>query len=427
MKTKSILEIVKNAYSQAGIFINRRQIPAFEDGLKIAHRRIIYGVMKSAPDPERKVKVATITGEVMGRYHPHGDKSIDASMYRLIKSGILAGKGNFGKKRLFNANGKAAASRYTEVASSEIYGKLFSTLMSQCQMVDAEMPGYKEPKLLKTPIPIALITGAKGIGIGANTNIPGFTAKSLMEARDANDYNLLRSIHGDYIDYKLSNLKQLWDKGHGKIHFNFKVERGSHEGLEGVFIIGNAELFRPNFGKSKTKGTINNLRVEGLVVIRDLVDRVFIGKQFKVRKITVDQIYKKCLEAAKYSDVYMLSVNKGGTIGRVPMKYWLDKTYESYINSYADYIEETIKGINRDMTIYKYLAPVGKLLIAEKSNEFIMKELDIKEWIIQAIAKKSIGSLRKSSDARYNSLNSELSKYKSMTASNEVAKIVNKL
>lgn len=288
MMERRISEVVGDAYKIAIPNVNKRVVPAFEDGLKPSQRRTIFSMMRIAS--KKKVKVASIAGDCLAHYHPHGDQSIVDVVVDLVNKGIIKGQGNFGQKYLYKDDDDAAAPRYIEAGLSESFVELTNTLLKYCKMEESEVDGSSIPKNLLFPIPIAAITGSRGIGIAANTNIPAFTAESLLKAMKEDDYHHLVSSYDAEIVREKSALKKIWNEGHGKITYRMKVWKGDYAGAKGVFMSGNPYLF----GKVDLSG-FRKARKEGLIAVYDVdPTTLFIAKQPNIRKIDVDWIYKKC-------------------------------------------------------------------------------------------------------------------------------------
>lgn len=425
MKECKISHIVESAYKVAIPAVNKRTIPNFKDGLKPSQLRSIYSVLKIAS--KHKTKVNAIAGDCLRHYHPHGDASIVEVVVDLVNKGILEGQGNFGKKYLWNNDAPHAASRYIEVGISSAFASLVSTMLKYCKLEESEAEaGTMLPESLLLPIPIAAITGTIGIGQAANTNIPAFTAKSLLAAMKADDYHLLESSFGAEIVPEKSTLKKIWELGHGKITYRMKVYRGEFGGLNGVFMQGNPILF--NKTRDKIRSKFGKLLKEDLVVVYDVKDRVFIGKQYNVRKIDVDTIYKKCMEIRDFTPpVYMITTVRNGIVGRAPLKYWIQTVYDRYIRYYSKFIADQIKDKKDEIFLLSHLREIGERFSHNQSDEKIMKEMKIPEWCIKSAEKKSLGALRKDHTSEVNKLRSEVSELEKVDIISSVDKLIKKL
>jgi len=162
-----------------------RALPDVRDGLKPVHRRILYAMHESGYHWNRKyVKSSRIVGDVMGKYHPHGDSAIYDAMVRMaqpwsLRAMLIDGQGNFGS---IDGDG-AAAMRYTEARLAPIAEELLADI--EKQTVDF-VPNYddstREPAVLPARLPNLLINGASGIAVGMATNIPPHNLGEVVDA-----------------------------------------------------------------------------------------------------------------------------------------------------------------------------------------------------------------------------------------------------
>ncbi|MDR1026922.1 MAG: DNA gyrase subunit A, partial [Rickettsiales bacterium] len=185
--------------------ITDRALPDVRDGCKPVHRRILYVMGDMAQSTKPTVKSARIVGDVMGKYHPHGDSSIYEAMVRMAQDFsmgecLVFGQGNFGSR---DGDG-AAASRYTEARLT----KLANMLMDDLDKDTIEwMPNYdgslKEPRVLPAKFPNLLVNGGSGIAVGMATNIPPYNLREVMTGilellgnPEMTDDDLFGIIHG---------------------------------------------------------------------------------------------------------------------------------------------------------------------------------------------------------------------------------------
>jgi len=402
---ESIGDFVKRSYVSAFPVLNKRAIPEYSDGLKLGQRRIIEALLELGGDKE-DIIVDQITGYVIGKLIESGKTSQEEALGLLKRKGVLIGDGNFGAKYLYNQDITQSAGRYISCRLHPSYSTFINSVIKDCPTEISDY-GYKCIKKYIVPIPIAAITGSKGIGLAANTNIPSFTAKSLLKALKTDDYHYLKSGYGMEIIPEKSTLRKIWEQGHGKITYKFEVEKGEYKGLKGAYIKGNAELCKPKLW------IFNKKRREGLVFIEDLGDRVFVGKQYGVRKVDQDWIYQKLLSISEYTDVYMITLIKDGSVIRTSLRGWLSETYAEYIKSLESNILSRIHLLERDIIIYANIKSVGKLLLKNVPDEEIRKELGIHQWVIDEVSKKSISSLRKDYQNRIKNLKQDIKDLKS--------------
>lgn len=177
-------EMKSSFLSYAMSVIVARALPDVRDGLKPVHRRILFGMDELGVYPDKQFKKsARIVGDVMGKYHPHGDSAIYDSMVRMAQDfsyryPLVNGHGNFGS---IDGDG-AAAMRYTEAKMAKITAELLKDLKKDTvDFIDNYDGSEKEPKVLPTRIPNLLLNGATGIAVGMATNIPPHNLNEVMD------------------------------------------------------------------------------------------------------------------------------------------------------------------------------------------------------------------------------------------------------
>ncbi len=229
-----------------------RALPDVRDGLKPVHRRILYSMWTTGLRPSAKFrKSATVVGDVLGRFHPHGDVSVYDSLVRMaqefsMRYQLVHGQGNFG-----SVDGdSAAAYRYTESKLMPIAEELLSDI--EKETVDF-MPNYdgvhQEPKVLPATIPNLLLNGTVGIAVGMATNIPPHNFSELSDALmmlidnpDATVEDLMTHVKGpDFptggIIYNSSDIKQAYATGKGPIVMRAKTEIDEDKNGQGRIIV----------------------------------------------------------------------------------------------------------------------------------------------------------------------------------------------
>src|SRR3989338_6022883 len=183
---RDIEQEIKDSYlSYAMSVIVGRALPDARDGLKPVHRRILYAMQELALDPGKPYKkCARIVGEVLGKYHPHGDVAVYDTLVRMVQDfslryPLVDGQGNFG-----SVDGDAAAAmRYTEARLAHIAMELLKDLDKDTVEWAPNFDGsLKEPKLLAAAIPNLLVNGSSGIAVGMATNIPPHNLNEIVDA-----------------------------------------------------------------------------------------------------------------------------------------------------------------------------------------------------------------------------------------------------
>ncbi len=183
--TEIVEEMEQSFIDYAMSVIVDRALPAVEDGLKPVHRRILYAMHALGLDASKQtVKSARIVGEVIGKYHPHGDTAVYDSMVRMaqdfsLRYPLVHGQGNFG-----NVDGDAqAAMRYTEAKLSKISEELLADIEKKTVKMNPNFDNsFEEPETLPAKLPNLLLNGATGIAVGMATNIPPHNLTEVCDA-----------------------------------------------------------------------------------------------------------------------------------------------------------------------------------------------------------------------------------------------------
>jgi DNA gyrase subunit A len=232
-------EMKKSFLSYAMSVIVSRALPEVRDGLKPVQRRIIYGMKElGVYNNESYKKAARVVGDVMGKFHPHGDSSIYEAMVRMAQNfnyryPLVDGHGNFG-----SIDGDAAAAmRYTEVRMSKITMELIKDIdQNTIDFVDNYDGSEKEPKVLPTRFPNLLVNGSTGIAVGMATNIPPHNLGEVIDAliayidnKDIEIPELMKNVKGP--DFPTGgeilgskHLREAYTTGRGKIYIRSKTE-----------------------------------------------------------------------------------------------------------------------------------------------------------------------------------------------------------
>ncbi len=235
---------VKESYlNYAMSVITSRALPDARDGLKPVHRRILYAMHKSGLTPQAKTKKsATVVGEVIGKYHPHGDSAVYDTMVNMaqdftMRYPLIIGQGNFG-----SIDGDpAAAYRYTEAKLSPIAVEMLKDIEKDTVDFRPNFDNtHKEPEVLPSAVPNLLLNGTLGIAVGMATNIPPHNLKELIDATvhlidnpKATTEDLLKYVKGpDFpvggIAFNSKDIAQAYATGRGGV-----VVRGEAEIVEG--------------------------------------------------------------------------------------------------------------------------------------------------------------------------------------------------
>ena len=309
----NIEDEMKSAYIDYSMsVIVSRALPDVRDGMKPVHRRVLYGMHDLGVRSNSSYKKsARIVGEVLGKYHPHGDSSVYDTMVRMAQSWSLRymmvdGQGNFG-----SIDGDSpAAMRYTEARMQKISEEMLADIDKDT--VDHQLnfdDTLKEPTVLPTRVPNLLINGASGIAVGMATNMPPHNLKEVAEGIIAQidnpeitidelmDYVKAPDFPTGGIIYGYDGVKEAFHTGKGRVVLRAKADIQEIDGRECIIIteipyqVNKAEMIR------KTAELVNDKKIEGISNIRDESDRkgmriVYILKRDAVPNIVLNMLFK---------------------------------------------------------------------------------------------------------------------------------------
>jgi len=283
---RKITDEVQQSYlDYAMSVIISRALPDVRDGLKPVHRRILYSMWESGLRPSAKFrKSATVVGEVLGKYHPHGDTAVYDSMVRLaqdfsMRYPLVWGQGNFGSMD----GDSAAAYRYTEAKLKAIAEEMLLDIEKNTVDFVPNFDGvHKEPVILPTKLPQLLLNGTMGIAVGMATNIPPHNLVELVDGinhlvdnPDCTVDDLMKFIQGpDFptggIIYNSKDIKEAYTVGKGRIITRAKTE--IVENKSGTFQIIVVEMtYQTNKSALITKiaELVKDGRIQGIRDLRD--------------------------------------------------------------------------------------------------------------------------------------------------------------
>ena len=309
----NIEEQMKSSYIDYSMsVIVSRALPDVRDGLKPVHRRVLYGMHDMGVTSTKAYKKsARIVGDVLGKYHPHGDSSVYDTMVRMaqdwsLRYMLIDGQGNFG-----SIDGDSpAAMRYTEVRMRKIAEDMLSDIDKDT--VDWQLnfdDSLKEPTVLPTRIPGLLVNGASGIAVGMATNMPphnltesinainayiddsDIEVDGLMQHISAPDFPTGGTIYG------YEGVKDAFHTGRGRIVLRGKATIEEVKGRECIIVteipyqVNKADMIK------KTADLVNDKKIEGISDIRDESDRkgmriVYVLKRDAVPNVVLNKLFK---------------------------------------------------------------------------------------------------------------------------------------
>ena len=330
---RDIEEEMRTAYiDYAMSVIVARALPDVRDGLKPVHRRILYTMHEDGLTPDKPYrKSATTVGDVLGRYHPHGDASVYDALVRLaqdfsMRYMLVDGHGNFG-----SIDGDPpAAYRYTEARMSKIAELMLTDI--EKNTVDF-MPNFddrlQEPTVLPAQIPALLVNGSSGIAVGMATNIPPHNLTEvinglikIIDEDEVSDEDLMEIIKGpdfptEGLILGMEGIKEAYKTGRGKITLRAEAEIEEMAGNRQKIVVHSLPY---QVNKAKLIENMANLvkekRLEGISEIRDESDReervriVIELKKDANAQVVLNQLYKNTQMQTSFG-VIMLALVKG--------------------------------------------------------------------------------------------------------------------
>ena len=309
----NIEDEMKSAYIDYSMsVIVSRALPDVRDGLKPVHRRVLFGMYELGVLSNRAhKKSARIVGEVLGKYHPHGDTSVYDAMVRMAQDWSLRyllvdGQGNFG-----SVDGDSpAAMRYTEARMQKLSEEILADIDKET--VDFQLnfdDTLEEPKVMPTRVPNLLINGASGIAVGMATNMPPHNLTEVIDGTlayiDNNDIEideLMTHIKAPDFPtggtiYGYEGVREAFKTGRGRIVMRAKARFEESNNREAIIVteipyqVNKADMIK------KTADLVNDKKIEGISTIRDESDRngmriVYELKRDAVPNIVLNTLYK---------------------------------------------------------------------------------------------------------------------------------------
>ena len=285
----NIEEEMKSSYIDYSMsVIVARALPDVRDGLKPVHRRILYGMMELGNTSDKAYKKsARIVGEVLGKYHPHGDSSVYGALVRMaqdwaMRYPLVDGQGNFG-----SIDGdSAAAMRYTEARLKKVGEDMMTDLYKETvDFTNNFDDTLQEPTVMPTRIPNLLVNGASGIAVGMATNMPTHNLGEVIDACvayiDDNEIDtdgLMQYVKapdfptGGYI-YGISGVREAYETGRGRVIMRAKTEIESHPTHDKIVVneipynVNKRELIE------HIASLVNEKKIEGISYVNDESDR----------------------------------------------------------------------------------------------------------------------------------------------------------
>lgn len=337
---------MKSAYIDYSMsVIVARALPDVRDGFKPVHRRVLFGMDKLGNTSDKPYKkCARIVGEVLGKYHPHGDSSVYFALVRMaqewsLRYTLVDGQGNFG-----SVDGDSpAAMRYTEARLSKIAEEMLRDIDKDTVDFDPNFDNtQKEPQVLPTRIPNLLVNGAAGIAVGMATNMPPHNLSEVIEAtvalidnRELEISDLMHYIKAPDFPtggtiYGYNGVREAFETGRGRIVIRAKAEIESEKDRDSIVIteipygVNKAELIK------KIADLVEEKRLDGISNINDESDRSGMRIVIDVKRdanasVVLNKLYKMTeLQSA-------FSVNNIALVNGRPKTLNLKQLLEAFI------------------------------------------------------------------------------------------------
>ena len=319
----NIEEEMKTAYIDYSMsVIVSRALPDVRDGFKPVHRRILYGMNQIGNTSDKKhLKSARIVGEVLGKYHPHGDSSVYGALVRMaqwwsMRYPLVDGQGNFGSMD----NDSPAAMRYTEVRLSKLAEEMLRDIDKDT--VDFQLnfdDSLKEPTVLPTRIPYLLVNGASGIAVGMATNMPTHNLSEVLDgcmayidARgDIDVAGLMQYIKAPDFPtgatiYGYDGVREAFETGRGRIVLRGKAEIETENNHEQIIITEIPyQVIKSDLVKS-IADLANEKRIEGISDVTDESSRAGLRIVIDVKRdanaqVVLNKLYKMTALQSSFS------------------------------------------------------------------------------------------------------------------------------
>ena len=451
----NIEDEMKSAYIDYSMsVIVSRALPDVRDGLKPVHRRVLYGMLDLGVLSNRPYKKsARIVGEVLGKYHPHGDTSVYDTMVRMaqpwsLRYPLVDGQGNFG-----SIDGDSpAAMRYTEARLRKIAEEMLGDIDKET--VDFKLnfdDSLEEPTVLPAKIPCLLVNGASGIAVGMATNMPPHNISEVVKAtiayidnRDIDIMGLMEHVKApDFptggIIYGYEGVKSAFETGRGRIVMRGQatVEEmdSTRERIivtEIPYMVNKADMI------SKTAELVNDKKIEGISDIRDESDRngmrvVYELKRDAISNVVLNNLYKHTSLQTSFSVNNIALVNgRPETLNLKDLiKYFVEHRHDVVVRRTQFELrkaEERAHILEGLLVALDHLDEVISLIrgsrTPEEARNGLMEKFDLSEIQARAILdmrlQKLTGLERDKIKAEYDELMAEITRLKEILANEDL-------
>lgn len=390
MHNVSISSKIKRNYIDYSVEVNSsRSIPLVFDGLKIVQRRLLLTGADIAKN--KLAKSASLIGECMAHYHPHGDSSLYGALVGLVNDNypMFIGQGNWG-----DIDTGPAAYRYTSARLSDFSNEYFTKYLKYSDMSENEL-GNLENSYIPTKIPYALVNGASGIGVGVATSIPSFSLQSVL---DYVNYLLSPSgksepeLHLNYPSYDMD--QKILSTGYGRIKYNIVCHREDDKTIV---------ITRHTPGSNVKAILTSQLKAEldaKKLFIRDesgpAGTRIVVGKIWWVNMQDIEEKIKKSSKAITVSMNWATGTSQP-LVRRLAPRHVLEISLEKYVKAVDDWKAFEISKINKEIRFQENKPEVLKHLFEGKTWSQIQTILQLSDEDLTFIKGKSVSQLSKES------------------------------
>ncbi len=346
-------EMERSFLDYAMSVITSRALPDARDGLKPVHRRILFGMYEAGLRPERPhKKCAAAVGDVMGKFHPHGDGSIYDALARMaqdfsLRHPLIDGHGNFGTP---DPADRPAAMRYTEARLAPLAMRLLGEIDENTVDMNPTYDGAnQEPVVLPARFPNLLVNGVGGIAVGMATNIPPHNLREVINATlllladpDADTAALMECVPAPDFPtgaqiFGRTGMRELYHTGHGSVKMRAVAEIEEHKGSQRIVVSELPYQTSPEVVGQKVAELVNDRRIEGVRDVRnesagDTIRLIVELKRDANAQVVLNQLYKNTPMQTSFS-AHMLALVDG-----IPRLLGLREALQVYIKHQFDVI-----------------------------------------------------------------------------------------
>ncbi len=454
----SIEKEMKRSYLEYAMsVIIGRALPDVRDGLKPVHRRVLYAMQQLKNDWNKAYKKsARVVGDVIGKYHPHGDSAVYDTIVRMaqhfsLRYTLVDGQGNFG-----SVDGDSpAAMRYTEVRMRKLAHEMLADLEKETVEF---LPNYdetmEEPAVLPTKFPALLVNGTSGIAVGMTTNIPPHNLKevaegiiALIDKPDMAPLDLMAHIPGpDFPTYGIISgtrgIREAYSTGRGVINIRAAIEVEENSKTKQKAIVVNELPYQVNKAKlvKKISDLMKDRVLEGVSFVRDESDRhgmrVVIGlKKYEIEDVVINQLYKHTSMQVSFGIIFLAVVNNR------PELLNIKQVIEAFIEHRKDVIVKRtrfdlrkaearahiLEGLKKALShLDEVVALIRGSASPEEAKAGLIKKFDLSNRQAQAILDMRLQRLtaleRQKIDQEYDALLKDIAWYNKILSSGEIVK-----